>query len=58
MDEPTLPQSCLGYPPLLPNNAIPLPLSEAGGRFLACYGYNEATELFVYWGPNSWLRLV
>ena len=25
---------------------------------LACYAYNEATEIFVYWGPNSLLRLV
>ncbi len=61
LDEPTLPQVCLGDPgtPLLPpGGATPPPWSGQGRLPLACYGYNEATELFVYWGPNARLRLV
>jgi len=29
-----------------------------GWSDLACYVYNEATGLFVFWGPNSVLELV
>ncbi len=59
LDEPTLPRTCLGEPlqPKLSSGG-PALSSRSGGRALACYGYNEATELFVYWGPNTRLQLV
>ena len=61
LDEPNLPQTCLSDSdpvPFLPSPPAQPPSSGPGRRALACYVYNDATELFVYWGPNTRLKLV
>jgi hypothetical protein len=52
LNETTIPESCGGQA------AASGGASDPPRPALACYGYNEETKVFVYWGPNPRLRLV
>ncbi len=66
LKEPTLPSVCDGSTNSSSTTSNSTSdsdnLSGSGGKAappkLACFVFNEQTQQFVFWGPNSALRLV